>query len=190
MIIALSGYGQVGKDTVGEILVRRYGFKRVAFADSLKALALKADPLVSTDAPYVNMSSRSRLSEAVADVGWEQAKAQPEVRRFLQRLGVAVREVLGEDSWVAALSLGAKGKGDFTITDCRFPNEAEFVKKQKGQVWRIERPGYTAVNGHQSETALDDWSFDETIVNDGSLQDLERKVIDLYEASRTPAVLT
>lgn len=183
MLIALSGYGQVGKDTVGEILVRRYGFKRVAFADSLKALALKADPLISTDAPYVNMSSRSRLSEAVADVGWEQAKKSPEVRAFLQRLGVACRETFGESIWIDTLAeVLLKVEGDIVLTDTRFPNEAQWAKANKGQVWRIERPGFTAVNGHQSETALDDWAFDETIVNDGSLQDLERKVVDLYQS--------
>jgi hypothetical protein len=32
------------------------------------------------------------------------------------------------------------------------------------------------LNDHPSETALDDWSFDAVIANDGSLEDLGRAV--------------
>ena len=36
MIIGLSGYARSGKDTVAELLVLNYGFKRVAFADGIR----------------------------------------------------------------------------------------------------------------------------------------------------------
>lgn len=36
LIILLNGYSQSGKDYIGDILQRRYGFKRFAFADALK----------------------------------------------------------------------------------------------------------------------------------------------------------
>ena len=37
MIIGLSGYAQSGKDEVAKVLVEDYGYKRVAFADKIKA---------------------------------------------------------------------------------------------------------------------------------------------------------
>jgi hypothetical protein len=40
-IILLRGYSQSGKDFVGKILCEQYGFKRFAFADSLKKIVAK-----------------------------------------------------------------------------------------------------------------------------------------------------
>ena len=38
MIIAFSGKAGSGKDTAADVLVKRHGFKKIAFADPLKAL--------------------------------------------------------------------------------------------------------------------------------------------------------
>jgi hypothetical protein len=62
------------------------------------------------------------------------------------------------------------------ITDTRFPNEAEAIKKADGIIIRVDRPGVKPINPHPSETGLDDWKFDYVINNDGSLKDLTKKV--------------
>lgn len=70
---------------------------------------------------------------------------------------------------------------NWIITDCRFPNEADAVKAKGGVVIRINRIWATTqefhdkilgVAEHPSETALDNYKFDDTITNDGSIQDL------------------
>lgn len=38
-VVGLTGVARSGKDTVGRMLVERYGFTRVAFADGLKSMA-------------------------------------------------------------------------------------------------------------------------------------------------------
>jgi hypothetical protein len=99
------------------------------------------------------------------------------VRVLLQRLGSDVgREMFGEDFWVEQAFKGL-GDEDVVFTDVRFPNEAEAVRGRGGVVWNVVRPGVGVANGHVSECALDGFVFDETVVNDGSLLDLEVKVL-------------
>jgi hypothetical protein len=79
---------------------------------------------------------------------------------------------------------------NWIITDMRFPNELEAVVKRNGITIRVVRPhGYTDPNTgvykemplsyHLSETSLDDAEFDYTILNDGSLEDLVKKVREI-----------
>lgn len=61
------------------------------------------------------------------------------------------------------------------ITDTRFPNEANAIRERGGLVIRVNRPG-TQTGDHPSETALDMYTFDEVIMNDGNLEQLEEEV--------------
>lgn len=175
-IIGLSGYAGAGKDTVGEILVRHHGFRRVAFADRLKALALDLNPVLDLQAEHMRV--RATLSEIISAHGGDLDVAKrevPSVREYLQDLGVKVRIHLGEDTWVRAALRGTAGE-DIVVTDCRFRNEADAIRETKGMVWRVERPGYAPVNAHISERDLDGYGFDAYVGNAGSLVDLEAQV--------------
>jgi hypothetical protein len=104
------------------------------------------------------------------------------VRELLQKLGTeAMRNGLHPDTWVNALMsefipYSARGSeyeemaSKWIITDTRFPNEAQAIKKRGGVVIRINRD---MDNGtHPSETALDDYSFDYIIDNNGTMENL------------------
>ena len=67
-------------------------------------------------------------------------------------------------------------QSNWIITDTRFPNEAEAIKKAGGIVIRVNRPGVQPINPHPSETSLDDWGFDAVINNDGDVADIVHKV--------------
>jgi hypothetical protein len=115
------------------------------------------------------------------------------VRDLLQRLGTeAMREGLHTNVWVNALMADYK-PGSFypdvpaedhaklpnwIITDTRFPNEAQAIKDKGGMVIKVDRPGVGPVNGHPSEDALKDYNFDYVIHNNGSINDLDKKVIE------------
>lgn len=169
-IIGLAGYAQSGKDTVASMLAPRYG--RRAFADALRDVLYALDPDCRHNVDYNDIRG---VSTWVDEYGWEWAKANTEVRALLQRLGTeAGRKILGEDIWVKT---AMRDLLSYTVfTDVRFPNEAQAIVDQGGVVWRVNRPGTGAVNGHPSETALDDWPYDLLIVNDGSLDDLQKQV--------------
>ena len=175
MIIGLSGYAQSGKNTVADILVDHHGFIQLAFADAIRDFIYEINPLVSC-------SPTGYLQDLVNLKGWDEAKQEPQVRKLLQSTGVAGRNMIDEYLWVALTLSQIKDpqEGKYVITDVRFPNEAAAITSQGGQIWRIERPGVTAVNDHISETALDPWIFDETILNDGTIEDLKNKIkVDL-----------
>lgn len=178
MIIGLSGYAQSGKDTVAEVLVRRFGFQRVAFADPIREFCYDFNPIIGHTA-----NEPKFLRDVVDRDGWELAKKNPQVRHTLQAVGVSARKVFGEDFWIKQAINKTDIYGKWVITDVRFKNEATAIwELPGGQVWRVERPGVTAVNGHVSETQMDDYPFDHTIVNASSLEDLELLIVTRMQA--------
>lgn len=166
MLIGLIGKKRAGKDTFARRLVERHGYVRYAFADPLKDMALRVNP-------YVSMF-RIRLAEAVSHYGWEGAKDEfPEVRRLLQDLGLAARQVLGEDVWLSAtMRKVVEEPRPVVITDVRFRNEAQAIRDAGGYLVRIVRPGHDDGDTHPSETELDDWPQDYTVMNDSEVQAL------------------
>jgi hypothetical protein len=185
MIIGLGHQAQVGKDTAAAILVEKYGFERLAFADTLKEMALAINPVVfvhkaTGPAEEPGTITLERLDEFVA-AGWETAKLMPEVRRFLQNLGVAARDHLGEDVWVTPIIekiANVASNRDFVISDVRFPNEFDRLAEWGAWMVKLTRPGAGAGN-HISETALADADWNLIIENDGTLDDLENELLSL-----------
>ncbi len=189
MIVGITGYAQHGKDTSAKVLVEEFDFVRVGFADALKELALKVDPIVSyhPDALEGLMHVvNDRLSYVVQHQGWEAAKKLPEVRRFLQVLGTEARNVLGEDVWVHALDNTLRERmtaANVVIPDVRFPNEANYVVNHRGgELWRVTRrtsDGTDYDNGigteHDSEKHVPNLRVDQEIFA-SSVEELQAKV--------------
>lgn len=121
------------------------------------------------------------------------------VREMLQKVGTdAMRDGLHKNVWVNALmsdykkeliltksnnpkyNLKVEELGEYPnwiITDCRFPNEAEIVKKNKGIIIRVNSKRCKNNDNHPSEIALDNYNeFDYIIENDGSIEELIEKV--------------
>lgn len=174
MIIALGYQARVGKDSVGGRLVRHHGFTRLAFADKLKELALKSNPLIG---------EHGHLQSVVGLDGWEATKRGfPESRLYLQHLGVACREVFGNQVWINPIvnEIYENPRSDFVVTDLRFRNEAielkrleEYLPGQRVFTVNVTRPGHGALNGHQSETEMTHHPFDYVLDNAGTLDDLD-----------------
>lgn len=119
------------------------------------------------------------------------------VRELLQRVGTeAMRDNVHEDVWVNALfadykptynikhSITVDTAPNWIITDVRFPNEADAIKKRGGLVVRVERYNLDGsdygwgnpASDHPSETSLDDYDFDYRILNNGTIDDLVLRV--------------
>ena len=165
-IIGLTGYAQSGKDTLASILVEKYGYSRIAFADKIRDFLYGINPMVGC-------SPTGYLQDLVNLVGWDKAKQEPQVRRLLQDLGISARDLIDEDIWVTA-ALSNVGKDQrVVITDVRFENEASMIKSMGGQLWRVKRAGVGPVNDHVSESELDGCKVDQIFVNNGTLEDLK-----------------
>lgn len=162
MIIGISGRKRSGKDTLGAVLVARYGFTRVAFADGVRELTA--------------LVFGFGLEHVQSDL-FKASRALPPFtgRELLQQIGNGVRDVIGDDTWIklalakcvgatenegkcarckrdASLhywpaghcySANAYKEGTFVnskhyvITDVRHPNEVAAVRAAGGKVIRL-----------------------------------------------------
>lgn len=161
VLIGLGYQARVGKDSLAHELVSSHGFTQLAFADALRDLA-----------PKVDLHLQSVLCACGGD--WEVAKAQdPSVRVALQRVGESAREILGRDVWVRALARRLGPTGRYVISDVRHHEEVQLIRRHRGLLVDVHRPGVGAANGHSSEHALDGWTgWDAVVHNDGGLEDL------------------
>ena len=183
ILIGLTGKQGTGKDTVGEILIRDYGFKRHAFADPVREMALAINPWIVERDEMGDQSAEVRLADVVAAFGWDQAKRLfPETRRLLQAIGTdAVRNIIGQNTWIdlamSRVSEELVAGNRVIITDVRFRNEAEAIQLIGGDVIKLIRDGVAGSNTtHVSETELDSIVPDVEIDNNHTVADLEREV--------------
>ena len=193
-IIGVNGYAGSGKDTVGEIIQQlqpRNQWEIKKFAGKLKTIAS-----ILTNIPVENFEDQ-QFKKLELDPMWSDHGIPMTVRDFLQKLGTdGLRNGLHPNTWVNALMADYVAEKlcdckkecrcifkypNWIITDCRFPNEAHAIKKQGGIIVRINREGYKAINAHPSEVALDKWSYDYVIDNDGSVEDLKKNVKELLK---------
>jgi hypothetical protein len=170
LVLGLSGYARVGKDTAKETIVqvaasRGLRVKTLAMAEALRNLVSFVNPFVVESNDYYN--------NLVEKYGYEEAKGKPGVRDVLVKFGAGVRETIGGNTWLDAVSNSILRLQDdydlFVISDVRYPNEAKMVQSMNGKVILISRMGIEAANPHEKET-VSSIVPDEFIFNDDSLE--------------------
>ena len=161
LIILLRGYSHSGKDFVGQVLCEKYGFKRYAFADSLKCI--------------VSRKYNCSLDTLHSQEGKLQiCKTDPQKRTYRQilldealRLKTDNPDIFAED---CSLEIAESGSRRIVITDWRFPNEREVIKKYfpnaKILTIRVLRIGQNkSPVDDESEYLLKNWRDDAVILN-------------------------
>jgi hypothetical protein len=206
-LIGVSGKIGSGKDTVGEIIkyltspeaiskgsfskCREMGYSyETKWSIEKFAAKLKLVAQVLTGVPAYKFEDR-KFKESEMPSEWnilEQSgrykTSKPMTyRTLLQRLGTeAMRNGLHTNVWVNALFADYK-QHNWIITDMRFPNEFDAVKKRGGITIYVLRPDthslQSMIGVHESETALDNHKFDYAIINHGSIEDLVKVVRDI-----------
>jgi hypothetical protein len=151
-IIGLVGPAGSGKDTAAEVFFRA-GYERVAFADPIKGIAVQY-------------------------FGWNGQK-DDRGRKLLQDIGMAGR-AYDPECWLRHMrwSNPVRYKKPAVITDVRFENEAQWIRRNGGKLVRIIRPELT-VGEHISETEQKNIACHHEIYNSGSVQDLHINIEQL-----------
>ena len=154
----------------------------------------------------IEEANKFKLNNLNYDYFGEIEKVEMTPRLMLQLLGTDCgREILHPDIWVNSLMAEYKSKlstnnpvddldweprfiyPNWIITDLRFPNEMEAVKKRGGITIRVNRSFNHKMGSketgtinltpeHESETALDNAEFDYVIQNNGTISDLIDKI--------------
>lgn len=171
IVIGISGKKQSGKDRALETIDQvMKGVVRIKFADALKREV--ADMFGTTP---------RKLDEL--------RLAYPEVRRLLIEVGQRrrngdsdywIKQVEEDDYYRAMLS---NGNCICIFTDVRFPNEAAWIKRQEGYLWRVERPGLAQDTNSLdlSETALDTYTgWDSVLQNNSTPADYDKLVLATF----------
>jgi hypothetical protein len=200
-VIGICGLIGHGKDTAAGFLIEE-GFARVSFAGVLKDACAN---IFHWDRILLEGNTpESRVFRETIDPWWAKRLDIPNFtpRLALQQVGTDVmRKHFHPDIWVAAcerqIEMTSK---NVVISDCRFFNELNVIKKFKGNtavVWRHNKPEWwnTAVNAnvdkqtqlmstnyptiHTSEWSWAGWDFDVSLQNTSSLTQLKEQTLEL-----------
>lgn len=213
MIIGIVGSIGSGKDTIADYLVNFHEFRRESFAASVKdALSV----IFGWDRVLLEgRTKESREWREQIDEWWASRLNIPQLtpRWVMQNFATELcREQFHNDIWIASLeNKFRKSKDNIVITDCRFQNEFESIKKLGGTIIRVKRgpePDWypyvkDALRGdsisksillrrygvHESEWAWYGLIFDAVLENNGSIDDLYNQVKELVinQESNHPA---
>jgi hypothetical protein len=178
IIIGITGRKRSGKDTIANYLVKKYGFVKLAFADSLKE-SCKIIFGFSDDQVYGD-------EKDVIDSYWGHSP-----REILQNVGTELfRKRLPElcpntspEIWIKSVDrkiqqLKKSGHTLFVISDIRFQNELDYVVRNNGVSFRVIRPSllHDSNSNHESEIHVDNLCTDYDFNNNGSKTDLYQLV--------------
>jgi hypothetical protein len=140
MIIGICGLIGAGKDTIADYLVNIHQFRRESFANSLKD-AVSA--VFNWDRELLEgRTKQSREWREQPDPWWTARLGQSITpRQVLQYWGTEVcRRGYHDDIWIASLENKIRNsRDDIVISDCRFPNEINAIKRAGGRVIRVTR---------------------------------------------------
>lgn len=171
--IALIGKARSGKSSIARYLVEQHGFTRYAFGDELK-----------------------RLAHEVFDIDASSNKD----RGLYQFFGQVCRE-RDEDVWLRKVfrKIERENPDSILVEDVRQPNEYHALKAAGYTLIRVEAPEALRIHRaiesgdtfnlrdltHDTETALDGFAADFTVVNDAGLPELYAQIDAIMDLLRS-----
>jgi hypothetical protein len=182
MLIGITGYARNGKDSVADILVNKFGYKKYSLAGKMKECLTTI------------FGWSKEFIENYKDEVDDEWGISP--RQVLQVFGTefaqytlgekfpAFKEKTGRKLWVRSLLDTLPDFEHTVIPDVRFPHEEEEIRAYHGKIIRVfgQYPECPKPNlKHESESSVDCVNFDIGISNDTTLKSLEDTVI--YSAS-------
>jgi hypothetical protein len=128
-----------GKGAVGDLMVANYGFIHESFARSVKDAAAV---IFGWDREMLEgVTPESRKWREEPDSWWSSRLGKPFSPRYaLQLLGTeAGRDVFDTNLWVYSIERRIDPNKNYVITDVRFPNELDMIRKMGGVIIRVKR---------------------------------------------------
>jgi len=206
MIIGFVGFIGSGKDTAADYLVNFHGYRRESFAGTLKD-AVAA--VFGWDRTLLEgRTTEAREWREQVDTWWAERLGMPNLtpRWVLQYWGTEVcRKGFHDDIWISSLENKLRNsKDNIVISDCRFPNEINAIRRQGGKIYWVQRgmlPDWywtakAANQGdisaseelqklgvHSSETAWVGAEFDGIVDNNGLISQLYTSLESLGKVS-------
>lgn len=137
--IALCGFTGCGKSTIANILVTQYGYTELSFASALKDVL---SCIFGWDRQKLEgLTPEDRQWREMEDPRWSEMLGRCITpRNMLTEIGKGVmRDHFHEEIWVKIVESKLQNYDRIVITDCRFPNEFEMVRRNGFKVVKIHR---------------------------------------------------
>jgi len=129
-IIAICGFQGSGKDTLANILIKKYGYKKLSFGGTVKDVA---SIIFNWDRKMLEGdTTESREWRETVDDWWSKKLGINNLtpRYILQQVGTDLfRNNFHKDIWINCLEKKLIDYDKVVITDCRFPNELKILNK-------------------------------------------------------------
>lgn len=166
MIIGISGKMRSGKDTVARYIIDNYDFEHLKFSMGIK--------------------------EVIDKYAYKDNKGVKR-RREYQDIGQGIRGILGQNVWVNYTLSYLEEDKDTVFSDVRQINEFKALQDLGATIIYVETPPEVQRKrleslGEKGDRYLDHeteqiphYLADEKIINDGTLEDLYKKVDDFME---------
>ena len=178
-----------GKGTVSDRLEEKHGYRKDSFAKSLKDAV---SCMFNWDREMLEgKTESSRYWREQPDKFWSEKFGKPVTPRWvLQHFGTEVmRQNMHDAIWIDSCLMRYNGTPT-VIADTRFQNELKMIKKSGGILILVKRGDLPSreemeANGaHKSEWDWMGWDFDFVIDNDGTKEELLKKVDDLVISNK------
>lgn len=172
-IIALTGPKGSGKDTVAQTIVDiasdLFDVKTIAFADPIKQAIQHIFQLDDTSTEEYDILKRSTLQ-------WN-SNSNASGRHVVREIGMLMRGY-DEDQFTRYVEKEITNSNEawniWVVTDLRFNNEYDLMKRFSAKIVKVTRPGYN-YDGHVTEQGFNDSFVDYIIENNGSIEELRSK---------------
>lgn len=171
-LILICGNAGAGKTTITKMITEKYNkYVNIALGDKVKELTFKLlkifnIPITSIDDLY-------------------DTEKKKQYRYYLQNIATeAIRETFGKDIWCNLIYETVKNNDFVIISDIRFMNEVEYFTekfKKSVHVIKVVKNDIEIMN-HQSETEINTLPYDTLIENNGTLEQLQSKVINIVDS--------
>jgi hypothetical protein len=183
-LIGLTGKAGAGKTTVGDYLHQEKGYMQCAFADELKSEVY--DAIRGWGRPVPDKAKELLVLLDPRERNPWVKPTSPEMRALLQWWGTEYRRAEDPYYWLRRLKISSSFA---VIEDIRFPNEVDLLWALGGDLWEINGRASDGVPAHVSEAGTTR-TPDVVITNDGSLEELYKKVDFYLEAHLGEAATT
>jgi dephospho-CoA kinase len=175
-VVGVSGYAQSGKDTVGEYLVEKHGYERIAFADKVREATVEL-----IESVYFEEYGMVDLKDIFYGNAYEDLKKRPEVRNELVRVAETMRSILGPSIWAEPViqEIRKRPYKRFVVTDVRKPEEANLLHHYfHTTIIGVSRPGIGPAEEVEAKSILG-VPVDFALVNNGDIKKLHKAIDDL-----------
>lgn len=166
LLIGIVGRKRSGKDTLAKFAREMCGDVNImSFADPLKQACKHA---------YHLREEQLEETKDVVDKRWGMTP-----RDMMKSLGGKYFRSEDPDHWTKNMGFRIQGLDNVVVSDVRFHNEAMFIRSNGGVLVHVSRDLESNDDDHVSEKTTDEIVCGYSIHNDGTLEDLRRKLAGL-----------